>query len=92
MEQVNIIGIDLAKRTFQLHGVRGNGGVVFRRQISRQKLLTWPSSRVASSPWKPAAVRRATLHVVEQDPDEGASSAMGRCAGRSRQGSGCRTE
>jgi transposase len=41
MEQVNIIGIDLAKRTFQLHGVRGNGGVAFRRKLSRQKLLTF---------------------------------------------------
>lgn len=41
MEQVNIIGIDLAKRTFQLHGVRGNGGVAFRRKLSRPKLLTF---------------------------------------------------
>ena len=41
MEQVNIIGIDLAKRTFQLHGVRGDGGVAFRRKLSRQKLLTF---------------------------------------------------
>jgi hypothetical protein len=29
-----------ARRTFQLHGVRGNGGVAFRRKLSRQKLLT----------------------------------------------------
>ena len=39
MEQVNIIGIDLAKRSFQLHGARADGSVAFRRKVSREKLL-----------------------------------------------------
>ena len=39
MEQVNIIGIDLAKRSFQLHGARSDGSVAFRRKVSREKLL-----------------------------------------------------
>ena len=39
MEQVNIIGIDLAKRSFQLHGARSDGSVAFRRKLSREKLL-----------------------------------------------------
>ena len=39
MEQVSIIGIDLAKRSFQLHGARSDGSVAFRRKLSREKLL-----------------------------------------------------
>ena len=35
MEQVNIIGIDLAKRSFQLHGARADDSVAFRRKVSR---------------------------------------------------------
>ena len=38
MEEVSIIGIDLAKRSFQLHGVRADGSVAFRKKLSRQKL------------------------------------------------------
>ena len=38
MEQVEIIGIDLAKRSFQLHGARADGSVAFRRKVSREKL------------------------------------------------------
>ena len=34
MEQVNIIGIDLAKRSFQLHGARADGSVAFRRKVA----------------------------------------------------------
>ena len=39
MEQVNIIGIDLAKRSFHLHGARADGSVAFRRKVSREKFL-----------------------------------------------------
>ena len=39
MEQVSIIGIDLAKRSFQLHGARADGSVAFRRKVSRERLL-----------------------------------------------------
>jgi transposase len=42
---VNIIGLDLAKRTFQLHGSHSNGGVAFRKKVSRDKVLTFPSMR-----------------------------------------------
>ena len=31
MEQVIIIGIDLAKNSFQLHGARADGSVAFRK-------------------------------------------------------------
>ena len=39
MEQVTIVGIDLAKRSFQLHGAGADGSVVFRRKLSRERLL-----------------------------------------------------
>ena len=33
------IGIDLAKRSFQLHGARADGSVAFRKKLSRDKML-----------------------------------------------------
>lgn len=40
-DQVTIIGLDLAKRAFQVHGARGDGGVVYRQKFSRDKILTF---------------------------------------------------
>ena len=45
MEQATIIGIDLAKQSFQLHGTRADGSVVFRKKLSRQKLLDFLASQ-----------------------------------------------
>ncbi|PVE20458.1 IS110 family transposase [Microvirga sp. KLBC 81] len=39
MSDVCIIGIDLAKRVFQLHGAAADGSVVFRKKLSRDRLL-----------------------------------------------------
>ena len=39
MEQVSMIGIDLAKNSFQLHGARTDGSVAFRKKLSRAKML-----------------------------------------------------
>lgn len=39
MSEVTIIGIDLAKRVFQLHGAGNDGSVVFRKKLSRPQLL-----------------------------------------------------
>ena len=41
MSEVTIIGIDLAKRVFQLHGARDDGTVVFRKKLSRGQLLAF---------------------------------------------------
>jgi transposase len=41
MGEATIIGIDLAKRTFQLHGAATDGSVVFRRKLSRDRLLSF---------------------------------------------------
>ena len=39
MAEVNIIGIDLAKRSFQLHGAGADGSVAFRKKLGRERLL-----------------------------------------------------
>jgi hypothetical protein len=58
MEEVNIIGLDLAKRSFQAHGARTDGAVAFRKKLSRDKCGVFsPRSHAASSPWKPAEAR-----------------------------------
>jgi len=35
MSKVTIIGIDLAKHVFQLHGAREDGSVVFHKKLSQ---------------------------------------------------------
>ena len=45
MEEVSVIGIDLAKRSFQVHGAKADGSVVFRRKLSRGKVLSFLASQ-----------------------------------------------
>ena len=45
MEQVSIIGIDLAKNSFQVHGARSDGSVAFRRKLTRPKVLAFLTSQ-----------------------------------------------
>ena len=45
MEEVSIIGIDLAKRSFQVHGAKADGSVPYRRKLSRGKLLSFLASQ-----------------------------------------------
>ena len=60
MEQVEIMGIDLAKRSFQLHGARADGSVAFRRKVSRRSCCTFsPHYRAALWRWRP--VRALTI-------------------------------
>ena len=39
METVTIIGLDLAKRSFQAHGAQADGSVAFRKKLRREKVL-----------------------------------------------------
>ena len=41
MDEVTIIGIDLAKNSFQLHGARADGSVAFRKKRGRARLMTF---------------------------------------------------
>ncbi len=45
MEKATIIGVDLAKHVFQVHGASADGSVAFRKKISRVKLLPFLSSQ-----------------------------------------------
>ena len=35
MGEISMIGLDLAKNVFQVHGIDASGGVVLRRQLRR---------------------------------------------------------
>ena len=39
MEQIRVIGLDIAKSIFQVHGVNGEGAVVVRRQLKRSRVV-----------------------------------------------------
>jgi len=39
MSEVGMIGIDLGKNSFQVHGARSDGSVAFRKKVSREKIL-----------------------------------------------------
>lgn len=39
MEKVSIIGVDIAKHVFQVHGARADGSMAFSKKLSRGKLL-----------------------------------------------------
>jgi len=41
MCEASIIGIDLAKRTFQVHGAGADAGVTFGGKLSREKMLAF---------------------------------------------------
>ncbi len=45
MEHVHIIGIDLAKQSFQLHGARADGSVAFRKKLGRTRMLGFLASQ-----------------------------------------------
>ncbi|TIQ75279.1 MAG: transposase, partial [Mesorhizobium sp.] len=47
METVPIIGVDLAKNVFQLHGVAEDGSLVFRRKLSRFQFCKLMASQPA---------------------------------------------
>ena len=44
MEHATIIGIDLAKHSFQVHGARADGSVAFRKKLSRARVLDFVAS------------------------------------------------
>ena len=45
MEQASTIGIDLAKHSFQVHGAAADGSVVFRKKLTRTKVLGFLASQ-----------------------------------------------
>ena len=43
MKEVSIIGVDLAKNVFQLHGAAADGTVLFRKKLSRPQFQRFMS-------------------------------------------------
>lgn len=41
MKEASTVGLDLAKRVFQIHGVDEHGGVVAQKRLQRSELLAW---------------------------------------------------
>ena len=41
MQEVAVVGLDLAKNVFQVHGLAADGGVVFRRQLRRNQVRSF---------------------------------------------------
>ena len=39
MDEVSVIGLDLAKHVFQVHGAEASGRVVLRKQLRRAQVL-----------------------------------------------------
>ena len=78
MEHATIIGIDLAKRSFQLHGTRADGSVAFRRKLSRDTMLRFVAAqpRLRCRDGGPArvrttgAVRSASSVIREAGPTD----------------------
>ena len=70
MEEIGIVGLDLAKRVFQIHAVGVGGEVIAKRQLKRSALLGFsPSWLRARWEWRPAGVRtsgreRSRLSVI----------------------------
>lgn len=65
MEEVSIVGVDLAKQVFQVHGAAADGRGLFRKKLSRPQFAKftaavppcvmameacWPANRVCWSP------------------------------------------
>ena len=45
MDKVGIIGLDISKRSFQVHGATANGVPVLRRKLTRAKVLEFLASQ-----------------------------------------------
>ncbi len=41
MKEISTIGLDIAKRVFQVHGINDQGKVVVQKQLSRSEVLEW---------------------------------------------------
>lgn len=46
MAEISIIGLDLAKRSFQVHGASADGLVLFRRKLNRAQVLAFFSEQL----------------------------------------------
>jgi transposase len=45
MKAIATIGLDIAKKVFQVHGIDGQGQIVVQKQLSRKDVLDWVSQQ-----------------------------------------------
>ncbi len=74
MSEVSMIGIDLAKNSFHLHGAGSDGSAAFRRKLSRGRVLRlrFPASR----PRCRAAMEACGSRVLARKPRKLAAVAL----------------
>jgi len=64
MSEVSIIGVDIAKRVFQVHGARADGSVAFRKKLSRAQFVPF----LAAQPFCIVAIEAcATAHGLGRE-------------------------
>jgi len=68
MEQTAVIGIDLAKSVFQLHGADASGRSVFRKKLTRSQLCAFLERH---PPTIVAMEACASAHYWPRDPRHG---------------------
>lgn len=68
MNEVSMIGLDLAKNVFQAHGAGADGTVMFRHKLSRAQLLKFlgdqPSCAVAMEACASAIPSSESMHFI----------------------------
>ena len=66
MKEVSIIGVDLAKQVFQLHGATSEGEAVFRKKLSRKQFLAFMQSHAGGHRCNGGLCDRSPLgaHIV----------------------------
>lgn len=53
-QDITVVGLDLAKRMFQVHAIGADGKIVSKRKLRRSEVLRFFSAlHHASSDWKP---------------------------------------
>ena len=41
MKKISTIGLDLAKRIFQVHGIDDQGQLIVQKQLQRSEMIAW---------------------------------------------------
>jgi transposase len=41
MKKISTIGLDLAKRVFQVHGIDDQGQLIVQKQLQRSEMIAW---------------------------------------------------
>ena len=68
MEKISTIGIDIAKKVLQVHGIDETGEVIVRRQLRRRQVMSFFSRlpKFVDNQPKPARVATNSLKVTRR--------------------------